>query len=306
MIGIAIQAREAESSILETLEWLWDTIAEPILTKVGFTNSQLDTNFSMWPTIWWCPTGLLSYLPLHAAGYHRHDRQMPNRCVMDRVVSMYTPTIRAMKYTRKGLGAQPALEAQKALIITMEFTQGYPRLPVARDEAYYIERAIIDQGIIGDVEVEESPTLAYMSNQLPRATIAHFACHALSTVEPSDSGILLVDEKLKVGTISQMRLHAGALAYLSACNTAFSKAIHLRDECITISTAFQVAGFARVVGTLWKSEDRTSYDVARKFYSVLRSDVTRSAIALHEAIAQQRASHSLEPSLWAGYIYTGC
>jgi CHAT domain-containing protein len=297
---------EGESSISETLEWLWDTIAEPVLTKVGFTNSQLEKNFSTWPTIWWCPTGLLSYLPLHAAGYHRHERQMPVRSVMDRVVSVYSPTIRAMKHVRKISGAQRSVETQRALIATMESTPGYARLPLARDEAYYIERVIIDQGIIEDVEVEESPTLAYMSHQLPQVNIAHFACHALSTVEPSDSGILLVDENLKIGAISQMRLQAGALAYLSACNTAISKATHLRDECITLSSAFQVAGFARVVGTLWKCEDHMSYNVATQFYNVLESDVTRSAIALHAAISQQRASHPLEPSLWAGYIYTGC
>src|SRR5947207_12050977 len=254
MIGNITQAREGESQILETLEWLWDRIAEPVLTKLGFTNALLNTNFSIWPRIWWCPTGSLSYLPLHAAGYHRHTTQMSNRCVIDRVVSAYTPTIRAMKHTRNILNAQRTSEAHRALIITMESTPGYARLPVARDEAYNIERAIIEQGIMGDVEVEESPTLAYMSHQLPGATIAHFACHALSTIQPSDSGILLVDETLKIGAISQMRLQARALAYLSACNTALSKAIHLRDECITLSSAFQVAGFARVVGTLWKSD----------------------------------------------------
>lgn len=188
----------------------------------------------------------------------------------------------------------------------MEVTPGHARLPLARDEAYLIERVIMDQDIIRIVDVEESPTIEYMLRQLPGATIAHFACHALSTVEPSESGIILMDEKLKISAISQMRLQAGALAYLSACNTAMSKAVHLRDECITISSTFQVAGFARVVGTLWISEDYASYNVAAIFYEVLDSDVTRSAIALHEAIRKQRESHILEPSLWAGYIYSGC
>lgn len=211
-----------------------------------------------------------------------------------------------MKHARKTINQQNSLESQRALIIAMDSTPGYARLPVARDEAYCVEDAIIDQGMIGNVEVEESPTLVFMSQQLPGVTIAHFACHALSTVEPSDSGILLVDGKLKVGAISQMRLQTGALAYLSACNTAMSKATQLQDECITLSSAFQVAGFARVVGTLWKSEDYTSYNIATTFYRALQSDVARSAIALHEAVIEQRVSNILTPSLWAGYIYTGC
>jgi hypothetical protein len=39
--------------------------------------------------MWWVPTGNLSYLPLHAAG--RDDE-----CVLDRVVSSYTPTVRSL------------------------------------------------------------------------------------------------------------------------------------------------------------------------------------------------------------------
>jgi CHAT domain-containing protein len=306
MIGNVAQANEGESHILETLEWLWDTIVEPILTRLGFLDTPPDTDHLTWPRIWWCPTGLLSYLPLHAAGHHRDLQQMPGRCVIDRVVSSYIPTARTMKHVRKNWNVRSASEIQRALIIAVESTPGYARLPLARDEAYCIERAIIDQDVFEDVEVEESPTLEYISRQLPGTRIAHFACHALSTVEPSDGGILLGNEKLNIGAISQMRLQSGALAYLSACNTALSKAVSLRDECITLSSAFQVAGFARVVGTLWKSEDHTSYNVAATFYSVLQSDVTRSAIALHEAVVEQRASHFLEPSLWAGYIYTGC
>ncbi|WP_026341929.1 cation:proton antiporter [Actinomadura atramentaria] len=36
------------------------------------------------PRLWWCPTGLLSLFPLHAAGHHGE----PGRSVLDRVVSV--------------------------------------------------------------------------------------------------------------------------------------------------------------------------------------------------------------------------
>ncbi len=37
------------------LEWLWDTIAEPVLDTLGFTKTPGDS----WPRIWWIPPGRL-------------------------------------------------------------------------------------------------------------------------------------------------------------------------------------------------------------------------------------------------------
>jgi CHAT domain-containing protein len=192
------------------------------------------------------------------------------------------------------------------LIVAKEYTSGYARLRHARDEAFCIERIIFDQGhfLEKNTEVDESPLIANITPKLPEATIAHFACHASVSENLSQSGIVL-DRMLPIDAISQMRLQSGALAYLSACNTALSKAAALSDESITLCSAFLVAGFAKVIGTLWKSEDCNSFEVAEKFYEALGSDVSRSQIALHEAISFQRDARPGEPSLWAGYIFSG-
>ena len=48
------------------------------------------------------PAALLGLLPLHAAGYHTDPPgSQGRRTVMDRVVSSYTPTIRALRYARQ-------------------------------------------------------------------------------------------------------------------------------------------------------------------------------------------------------------
>lgn len=60
--------RNLEKTMTRTLEWIWDTIADPVLTTLGFTETPPDG--AAWPRLWWCPTGLLTMLPLHAAGYH--------------------------------------------------------------------------------------------------------------------------------------------------------------------------------------------------------------------------------------------
>lgn len=71
-----------EMAITATLEWLWDHIANPVLTVLGHTH----TPTGVWPRLWWCPTGALTVLPVHAAGYH-HTRNT----VLDRVVSLLHP-----------------------------------------------------------------------------------------------------------------------------------------------------------------------------------------------------------------------
>lgn len=221
-------------------------------------------------------------------------------------MSAYTPTIRALKQARTKFNSVLSTNSAKILIAAKESSPGYARLPLARDEAYCIERTIVDQGVFleKDVEVDESPTVDKVCRQLCETAIVHFACHAYISADVSDSGIVL-DEKLSTEAVSRARVPSGALAYLSACNTAMSKASHLLDECITLCSAFQVAGFARVIGTLWKSEDSASFEIAKVFYQAMASNTSTAQVSLHKAILSQRAQYGDQPSLWAGYIYSG-
>jgi CHAT domain-containing protein len=84
-----------------------------------------------------------------------------------------------------------------------------------------------------------------------------------------------------------------------ACDTAVSRTSNLQDEVITLTSAFQVAGFARVVGTLWKAEDSMGFNVAIAFYEELRGDMVRSAEALHSVVSLQRDKFRDQPSMWA-------
>src|SRR5262249_57077803 len=62
-------AREAaERQLGGVLGWLWDRVTGPVLDHLGYTTTPPDG--SAWPRVWWCPSGLLALLPLHAAGYH--------------------------------------------------------------------------------------------------------------------------------------------------------------------------------------------------------------------------------------------
>ncbi|WP_368956468.1 CHAT domain-containing protein [Parafrankia soli] len=58
----------AEDRLSALLGWLWDTITEPVLGALGFDGAPDPADGKRsWPMIWWCPSGLLAFLPLHAA-----------------------------------------------------------------------------------------------------------------------------------------------------------------------------------------------------------------------------------------------
>jgi CHAT domain-containing protein len=84
----------------------------------------------------------------------------------------------------------------------------------------------------------------------------------------------------------------------------------LLDEAIHLTSAFQLAGFPHVVGTMWDIDDALAVQVAGRFYAGLTTsagtlDVGRSASALHGAVRALRESHRATPSLWAAYIHAG-
>jgi CHAT domain-containing protein len=54
-----------------------------------------------------------------------------------------------------------------------------------------------------------------------------------------------------VASLADVQPHRAQLAFLSACQTARNPARDLLDEAIHLASAFQLAGYPHVVGTLW-------------------------------------------------------
>ena len=250
-----------------------------------------------WPRIWWCPTGILALLPVHASGYHR--RSNPGRSVLERVISSYTSTVRVLKFSRENAKQTNPGIAFIAAVPSSVGSHGR-RLKTAIREALGVSNVLRDMGE-RNVEVHRK-----VCEQLPGASIAHFSCHAiLDAQNPSASGLIFANGTMTVSQISQIRLRSGALAYLSACSTANSGLAGLEDEVITLSTAFQLAGFARVIGTAWNAVDRIAHNVAVSFYQHLKNDIGNAALALHLSVMEEREADRLRPSLWAAFVYTG-
>ena len=95
-----------------------------------------------------------------------------------------------------------------------------------------------------------------------------------------------------------------------SCRTAVVDIAGLQDESIHLTSAFLIAGFPHVIGTLWQVQDDAAYEMADTFYRELRVR-TASGLALPESARALRAAavaarDSLQaPSLWAAHIHTG-
>ena len=110
--------------------------------------------------------------------------------------------------------------------------------------------------------------------------------------------------------MSRLDLRGAEFAFLAACGTAAASR-RLTDEAIHVTSAFQLAGFRRVVGTLWPVSDAAAAVLANRFYrSVTRRGTTSpdarlSAAALHDAVRARRDAARHDPSTWAAYLHAG-
>ena len=133
----------AEQRLGDTLGWLWDALAGPVLGRLGITGPPRDGQ--PWPRLWWCVSGLLSFLPVHAAGHHDTRADAAPATVMDRVISSYTPTLRALTHARRpgpataGGGDRPGA-GDRVVAVAMPHTPGASDLPGAQAEAAGLQR----------------------------------------------------------------------------------------------------------------------------------------------------------------------
>jgi len=161
------------------------------------------------------------------------------------------------------------------------------------------------------VEILAQPTSQCVLEALSGYSIAHFACHGVSSINPADSHLLLLktsneDDKLCVKDIAALKLPptAARLAYLSACSTADSISFKLLDEVTHIVSSFHIAGFINVIGTLWPSDDEACHQMAANFYSTL-SKTDNVAVSYRNAILPVMKQKPSQPMYWAPFILFG-
>jgi CHAT domain-containing protein len=116
------------------------------------------------------------------------------------------------------------------------------------------------------------------------------------------------DGRLEVHEIFGLAL-AADLVVLSACQTGVGSGalsdVPAGDDWVGLTRAFQHAGAARVVATLWPVEDWATAALMERFYAAYAAgrDPVRALAEAQRAALAARATSS--PFMWAGFIIVG-
>lgn len=289
-------AGRRERVLRDTMDWLWTAVAEPVLAELGHTAAPRD---GTWPRVRWCPTGLLTLLPIHGAARNRPDG---DECVLDRVVSSYTPTLRALIEAAR---PRPEAGADRLAFVGAPHLPG--RLRMAGDIGR--ERALLTGLFPGGLDVLDGPraTTDAVLDLLRTHRYAHISCHGHQDLgDPSAAGLELADGLLGVRRIAANPALC-EFVFLSACRTA-TGGVRLADETITLAAALSYAGFRHVVATLWSVDPAVAAELAERFYPRLvvdgSFDPSGAAQALHHALRELRdAGAALED--WLPFVHNG-
>ncbi|CCO36348.1 hypothetical protein BN14_10482 [Rhizoctonia solani AG-1 IB] len=253
------------------------------------------------PHITWCPTGALSFLPLHAAG----DYNKPRSRVFDFVISSYTPTLTALLSSKTSLLSQDS----RVLAIGQENTPGHRPLPgTSRELACFKAHA---QDRVGYSElIDYRATKAAVLDAMEDHDWVHLACHASQNVhDPNQSGFFMHDGTLDLASINRRSFSNKGLAFLSACQTATGDE-KLPDEAIHLASGMLMAGYTSVIGTMWSVDDNDAPYVADKVYDQLmkmgKIGNGEAGKALHDAVAGLREQVKEENfARWVPFIHIG-
>jgi hypothetical protein len=294
----AASRQRREEMLRTTMEWLWDTVAEPVLTNLGIDGPPAADE--QLPRVWWCPTGMLTMLPLHGAGYHA---AADGRSVLDRVVSSYTPTLRAL---RESLEPHDDAAGDAALAFV-----GVPDVP---DQVYLGDEVARERAAVAAafpegftvIEGADATTQTVVTAMAQHRWI-HISCHGYQDIfDPSRAGLMLTDGTLTIPRIGARRF-SGEFAFLSACMTA-TGGVNLPDEAITLAAALSYTGYRHVVATLWKVPPAVAAQVTEAIYPQLTAtgafEPTRAAVALHHAVHALRDGGA-RMSDWLPFTHNG-
>ncbi|KAJ7752767.1 CHAT domain-containing protein [Mycena maculata] len=224
IFGVREGVNRTENNTVYVLRGVWRGIVEPIVTLLR------SHGVPEMSRIWWCPTGMLGILPIHAAGPYSPGS---GKDVPDIYISSYTPTLSVLITAREVLkGADD--HTPNLLFVGVSSSPRFTSLPSVRVECD-VTRTFVPQGkTLLDEKVRSKNVLA----ELPNHSWVHFASHAAHSIDqPFDSSIILYDEEeFQLREFMMAHSTHARLAILSACDSAaLSKSTP--DEVLHLSAA---------------------------------------------------------------------
>ena len=260
------------------------------------------------PRLWWCLTGPLAFLPLHAAGIYPANGDDKVICLADFAISSYTPTLSALAESQK-----PFRNAQgmRLLAVIQPDIPEPNSLPGTMKELAFIEQHTAKHQVLSTL-VGTEVTLEKVVSAMGKCSWVHLACHGVQDLNtPTKSGFELGPDgdRLELSKIISKSIPCADFAFLSACQTAAGD-LDRPDEAIHLAAGMLSAGYHSVIATMWAISDNDAPSIADDVYSYLLADKEpssqKAAEALHLAVQTLRKRHNSESfASWVPFIHMG-
>ena len=287
-----------EDGLASVLAELYTLVGQPVIKKLN------ELGIPAQSRIWWCPTSVFGYLPLHAMGPISSESG-DLRYFSDLYIISYTPTLSALIASRK-----PDSGTQTPALPTLLIARPSPSPPGAWPDAQVLHDLDLQATCLG----RGNATLANVLDGLQRHQFACIAYNGdIKTGRPFEASIRFPNgEYLTLLDFVRSHHPAGEFALLPGSHTAELTEGSIPDEALHLSAAVQYSGYLSVIGTLWEMDDSTDeeQDLAKAVLLSMFSGkggeepyYERSAMALRDAVQQMRCNLPLVR--WVGYVHYG-
>jgi CHAT domain-containing protein len=271
------------------------------------------------PRIWWCATGPLAFLPIHAAGIYATSTTKEGPTLSDFAISSYIPNVRALN--ERVVNSPQVLDKKGKkktafFMISQPETPNLPCIPGTTKEVLGIMKLLKNNNVQFLCLKGDTATVDRGITYMETHCCIHFACHAhQNTQEPLKSRFMLHDGGLELSEIIKKKFEGADLAYLSACQTSTGDE-KLSEEAVHLAAGMLAAGYRGVVATMWSISDQHGPQVAEDFYATLISQdlvseqlsglsTDGAARALHYSTQKLRKQLGDSPLDWIPYVYFG-
>jgi len=308
------EEKTRDNTFKNILRILWQDVIHPVIDALAYkvchrndTGVPTDTFILQahpehLGRIWWCATGSLAFLPIHAAGLYGPEVEEK---LSDYVVSSYTPTLTAIL----GHSTSNARDDFTLLTIAQPATPNAMPIPETEGEVKQVHGLAVLAGGVKVVSlINEEATVERVLQEMGDADWVHLACHGKQqTGDPMKSGLLLDNDVLELSEIVRHSFPRADFAFLSACETAVGDE-KIADESVHLAAGMFMAGYRGVIATMWAIKDKDAPQVAQDVYERMlkngQPDRKEAAYGLHNAVKRLRESGTRFMG-WVPFIHLG-
>jgi hypothetical protein len=209
--AMAITQRGNFSPLSRRLKDIWLNIVKPVLDCLGVqvscfdfvVNSRTLTDIQpsedrSRPRLHWCPTGLFSALPLHAAGIYEGQRSV-RVCCSEYVASSYTPNLTTLLRAQSTSFYLSRNELSVALVAEGQAHDNLPMLHEVDAEVNSVDEIASLNQVQAVHRISSPTTIIETCAAMQRANVVHLACHGVQdSTDATQSGFCLGDGRLTI------------------------------------------------------------------------------------------------------------